>query len=94
MITASVTDLKNGLSAHLKTVVAGESVLVTDHRKPIAILQGLGYQFPDEQLAALAAAGIITPPRKPLSVSAFLKLPKGKTSKPLSSAISEDRDGR
>lgn len=94
MITASVSELKNGLSAHLKNVLAGESVLVTDHRKPIAILQGLGHQFPEEQLTALAAAGVITLPRKPLAVNAFLKLPKGASTQPLSSAVREDRDGR
>jgi prevent-host-death family protein len=89
-----VTDLRNNLSAHLKNVEAGESVLVTDHRKPVAILQGLGDRFPMEQLAALAAAGIITPPQKPLSVGQFLKLPKGESSRSLTSAICEDRDGR
>lgn len=94
MITASVTELKNQLSAHLKNVASGQSVLVTDHRKPIAILQALENRFPDEQLAALVAAGIVTPPQKSLVVSTFLKLPKGKPTMALTSAVLEDRDGR
>ncbi len=94
MKVASVTDLKNQLSAHLKSVVGGEAFLVTDHGKPVAVLQPLGADFREEGIAGLVAAGILALPKQNLQVNTFLKLPKGKSSKPLTAAVLEDREGR
>lgn len=43
MKTTSVTLLKNNLSAQLKEVASGETILITDRRKPVASLQPLAH---------------------------------------------------
>jgi prevent-host-death family protein len=39
MIQASVSKVKNSLSGYLEKVKAGQSVLITDHRKVVAVLE-------------------------------------------------------
>jgi len=59
MKTATVTEAKNGLSALLDQVKAGERVLITDRGVPIAIVEP--YSLRDDlgtQLSALARAGL------------------------------------
>ena len=94
MKTASVTDLKNNLSARLRGVVAGESLIVTDRRKPVAIFQPLSGSLNDNRLAGLVAAGVVRPPKARLNVKALLGLERGRCERSLSEAIGEDRDGR
>ena len=94
MKTASVTHLKNTLSARLKEVVAGETVMITDRRKPIAILQPLSADQQEDRLATLYHQGILQPPSKQLDRKVFFKLPRGKCGRSLSAAIQEDRDER
>ncbi|MEX2578110.1 MAG: type II toxin-antitoxin system Phd/YefM family antitoxin [Verrucomicrobiales bacterium] len=94
MKTTSVTDLKNHLSARLKQVVGGESLLVTDRRKPVAIFQPLRGQSSDRRLEGLMAAGLVAPARERLDVDALLRDRRGRCRRPLSEAIGEDREGR
>jgi prevent-host-death family protein len=95
MKIASVTELKNELSAYLHGVMVGrEPVLVTDRRKPVAVLQPISGDSWDERLAGLVAAGIVAPPGKALQVREFLKTPRGRSKSPLTQAVIEDRDGR
>lgn len=59
MKTATVTDAKNGLSALLDQVKAGESVVITDRGIPIAIVEP--YTTPSDagaQLIRLARSGL------------------------------------
>lgn len=93
MKTASISSLKNSLSAKLKGVIAGEPLLVTDHRKPVAVLQPLSGDFASEQMAGLVARGLVTPAAEVLDVDALLALPKAKGTE-LTSAIIEARDAR
>ena len=39
METATITQVKNGLSAYIDKVKAGESILVTDRGVPVAVLE-------------------------------------------------------
>jgi antitoxin (DNA-binding transcriptional repressor) of toxin-antitoxin stability system len=94
MKTTSVTRLKNNLSAQLKEVVAGETILITDRRKPIATLQPLTSGEQGSEISGLCARGIVSPARKPLVVSAFLRQPRGECSGGLSEVILEEREGR
>ncbi|MBI2058531.1 MAG: type II toxin-antitoxin system prevent-host-death family antitoxin [Nitrospirae bacterium] len=63
MRKASVTETKNRLSALLERVRAGESVVITDRRIPIAILEPVrsgDNRLPsDARLARLERAGVI-----------------------------------
>ena len=43
MIRATISELKNGLSAYLRRVRAGESVLVLDRKTPVARLVPAGF---------------------------------------------------
>jgi antitoxin (DNA-binding transcriptional repressor) of toxin-antitoxin stability system len=60
MEKATISQLKNGLSAYLKKVRAGQSVLILDRDEPIAMLERVDRRsLPDERLARLEQAGLI-----------------------------------
>jgi len=93
MKTASVSDLKNNLSARLKQVIAGEPLVITDHRKPVAIVYPLEQELMDDRVRSLVAEGLVTPPRQSgkLDVKAFLALPKAECNTRLTEAVLEER---
>ena len=69
MEKASVSRLKNGLSAYLRKVRAGQTVVIYDPDVPIARIDriedgGAGA----DRLALLAAQGITRPPARAVSV--------------------------
>ena len=95
MKTASVSELKDRLSAHLEVVKAGEPVLVTDRRRPVAVLQPVapgGIEAAD--LQGLLVAGAVTLPERSLDVRAFLKHPQAVATGGLGKALDEEREGR
>jgi prevent-host-death family protein len=94
MNTASVTELKNSLSAYLGKVQRGQRVVVTDHHRPVAILQSIFNHPMPSELLGLAADGLVAMPKGKLDLQSFLSLPKGRSRTSLVSAVSEDRDGR
>ena len=60
METATITEVKNGLSAYIDRVRAGETILVTDRGIPVAVLEPVtGLEHPDLQLLALERKGLI-----------------------------------
>jgi prevent-host-death family protein len=60
MIKATISELKNQLSAYLKKVRAGETVLIYDRNEPIARLEAIeAASVPDEHLNRLERAGVI-----------------------------------
>jgi len=93
MKTASVSSLMNSLSAKLKGVMAGEPLLVTDHRKPVAVLQPLTGDLASERMAGLVARGLVNPSARALDVEALLALPKAKGTD-LTPVLLEERDAR
>jgi prevent-host-death family protein len=86
MTQVGIRDLKNGLSAYLKRVCRGETVVVTDRGRPVAQISPLG--VPDDILR-LEAAGRIT------WLGGHFERPKRtvrlKAGPPLSSYIAEER---
>jgi prevent-host-death family protein len=68
-MNVSVRDLKNGLSAYLRLVRRGETIIVTDRGEPVAELSQASREqlSVDQRLAKLAESG-------------ELRLPKGKRS--------------
>lgn len=94
MKTATVTEAKNGLSALLDQVKAGESVTITDRGVPIAIVEP--YTTPSEvgaQMIRLARSGLarlgtgVMPPE--LLERPVHRLPAGST---LLEAVREERE--
>lgn len=86
----SVRELKANLSAVLRQVEAGESAVITSHRKPVAQLKPLQPQG-DSAFERLLAAGLVTERPRPggLAPRTLLPLPPGVGS--LSDAVIEDR---
>jgi antitoxin (DNA-binding transcriptional repressor) of toxin-antitoxin stability system len=74
---------KNSLSAYLKKVRSGETVLVFDRYEPIAVLERVKpNERPEGCLARLEQAGVMRRSRTahPISALATTKAPKTKTS--------------
>jgi prevent-host-death family protein len=60
MERATITEVKNGLSAYIDKVKAGESILVTDRGVPVAVLEPVARQVHwDERIARLERAGLV-----------------------------------
>ncbi len=69
MIRATISEVKNGLSAYLRRVKSGESVLVLEHRTPVARIVPVGLGAgdgkeadsvdEDAKLARLERTGIV-----------------------------------
>lgn len=81
-----IRDLKNGLSRYLKRVRRGETILVTEHGRPVARIIPAGVP---EDIARLMAEGRVTwsgrrfrPPKRPI---------RPRPGPPFSAYISEDR---
>lgn len=67
MKTATITEMKNGLSAYIDRVRTGESILVTDRGIPVAVLEPVtGLEHLDPQLLALERKGLIRRGRGPI----------------------------
>ncbi len=60
MKTATITEVKNGLSAIIDRVKAGESIVVTDRGIPVVVIEPVSEHVDlDDRLARLERAGII-----------------------------------
>ncbi len=60
METASISEVKNGLSAIIDRVKGGESILVTDRGIPVAVIEPIGGRIDvEDRLARLERAGVI-----------------------------------
>jgi prevent-host-death family protein len=101
MLHVKIGELRNKLSALLRRVKAGETILVYDRDKPIARIQPVAEKPPKfksdkERLAWLIAQGIVLPPKNPNADWSFLwtePLPKAKASV-LEALLEERREGR
>ena len=94
MITVTISELKNRLSAYLRKVRAGETVLVLDREQPVARLEPVAGTDSDACLARLEAAGLI---RRGSGVlpEAFFTAPLPKSRASVVDALLEERaEGR
>ena len=96
MRRASVSEAKNSLSALLRNVRRGETVLVTHRGKPVAQIRPCDADvLTDEAAAKLVQQDLADPPRASLDLAAFVsrrkpRLPEGCTASRL---IAAERDG-
>ena|SRR5829696_4672575 len=66
MKTATITEVKNGLSALLDRVRGGETIVVTDRGVPIARIEAVrGALDASGRISRLERAGVITPAHRP-----------------------------
>jgi antitoxin (DNA-binding transcriptional repressor) of toxin-antitoxin stability system len=70
MEKATVSKLKNNLSAYLRKVRAGNRVVIYDRDIPIARLERIeATERGADRLALLGVQGVTRPPRRPLSAT-------------------------
>lgn len=97
MVRATISEVKNGLSAFLRRVKTGETVLVLDRRVPVACIVPVshvpGAGGEDARLARLEAAGVVVRQRSgsPLTVAGQ---PSKSGAALLDALLEERRDGR
>ena len=92
MKTASITEAKNGLSALIDRVRAGESVLITDRGVPVARLEPMAeYPDPDGRIARLERAGLIRRGTGPVSLDELGPAPTVPEGVSLVEAVLEER---
>jgi antitoxin (DNA-binding transcriptional repressor) of toxin-antitoxin stability system len=91
MKIASISELKDGLSAHLELVRSGELVVVTDRKSPVATLERIAPGTLAGETAGLVSEGIAAPRKTLLDVQAFLTMPPGRSQVVLAAAILDDR---
>jgi len=82
MKSATITEAKNGLSALIDRVRAGESIVITDRGIPVAVLEP-ATRLVDaaDRIAKLERAGIVRPAKDPTAITRLLETPPIKLSK-------------
>jgi antitoxin (DNA-binding transcriptional repressor) of toxin-antitoxin stability system len=94
MEKTNISNLKNRLSAYLRKVRSGESVLVLDRNVPIARIERVGAPATDQRFARLEAAGLVRRASKPLPLKKLArKLPQSRESV-LEALLEERSEGR
>ncbi len=104
MERVTIGKLKNQLSAYLRKVKAGETVIVCDRDTPIARLEPIGTakssETSEERFARMIAEGKLIPPKNPMPHDKLMEIlrqepPASRTGKSLLEALLEERaEGR
>lgn len=94
MKKASISELKNQLSAYLQSVRAGETVLILDRNQPIARIERVADEGPDDRLAQLIRSGILTPPSTPMPMKLLLQDAVRAPRSVLAALLEEREEGR
>jgi prevent-host-death family protein len=97
MEQVNISTLKDKLSAYIRKVRAGETVLVMDRDQPVAQLMPVSRQeTDDERVARLIAQGVIRPAKgPPLDMDEFLRRrPVVRGAGVLEALLEERREGR
>lgn len=93
MKSATITEVKNQLSAIIDRVKAGESVVVTDRGQPVATIEPVRADADDEaRLVRLERSGIIRPASKAPPALPTSPLVAGRSA--VDALIDERRSGR
>jgi prevent-host-death family protein len=90
MTKASISELKNQLSAYLQRVRAGQPVIVYDRGRPIARIDRIADENDDDRIAQLQRDGIVTPGSEPLSLD-LIRAPLPGATRSVVKALLEDR---
>lgn len=95
MLTVSVTEAKNKLSALLARVKAGETVVITERGVPVARVEpavSSSSEDDEARLARLERKGIIKRPKRPLSRELLETRPPAGTGKSIVDTLLEERE--
>jgi antitoxin (DNA-binding transcriptional repressor) of toxin-antitoxin stability system len=91
MKVASISELKDNLSAHLDLARSGERIVVTDRKSPIATLERIPPGSLSDSQQRMVAAGIIAPREQSLDPALLLAMPMAECSSSLVAAVLEER---
>ncbi len=95
MKRATVSDLKSRLSAYLKRVRAGETVLVLDRDQPVARIEpAAADDDPRGRLAVLAREGLVKPAERRVPMRMLKSRPPVCSKSVLEALLKERREGR
>jgi antitoxin (DNA-binding transcriptional repressor) of toxin-antitoxin stability system len=95
---ATVSNLKNNLSAYLRKVRAGSAIVIYDRDVPIARLERIEETSQGaDRLKLLQVQGLTRPPRRPMSsakVRQLLKQPLAPSSRLLNALLADRAEDR
>ena len=95
MQRATISEIKSRLSAYLKRVKAGETVLILDRNEPVARIEPVRpHDHPKAQLAAMAGKGTIRPGNKAVPLTLLRSRPPETRQSILDALLEERRRGR
>lgn len=95
MEKATISQLKDGLSAYLKKVRAGRSILIVDRDEPIARLERIaGGDAADDRVTRLERSGLVRRGTGKLDLAALKKDPPRPRASVLSALAEDRREGR
>ena len=95
MEKVTISQLKNQLSAYLKKVRAGESVLILDRNRPVARLESVEQRGPiDDRLAGLESEGLLRRATQPFPQKLLDESPPEVGESVLDALIEERRTSR
>jgi antitoxin (DNA-binding transcriptional repressor) of toxin-antitoxin stability system len=91
MEKATISEIKSRLSAYLKKVKAGQSILILDRDQPIARLERVqAATHPDDRLVRLERAGLLRRAGRPPSLT-HLRAKAPKSNRSVVEALLEER---
>ena len=95
MNVVTIADLKNKLSAYLRRVRVGESILVLDRDRPVARIEPVtGEQEKDSRLTRLESSGLIRRPTNPVPLDLLRANPPRSRESVLEALLEERLEGR
>ena len=95
MEKATISQLKDRLSAYLRKVRAGHVILILDRDQPVARLEGVAEQSdPEGRLARLERSGLVRRPRSSVPLKALKAAPPKAKRSVTQALIDERREGR
>jgi prevent-host-death family protein len=95
MERATISELKNRLSAYIKKVRAGQTIVIFDRDEPVARLEAIRHDDrAGDRIARLERAGLVRRPASSVPMKA-LRAPAARPKKSVVQALVEERrDGR
>lgn len=95
MEKATISQLKNRLSAYLEKVRAGGTVLILDRDQPIARIERVeAGAHPGDRIARLEKAGLVRRGRRPLRLDLLRAAPPAARRSVLEALLEERRETR
>jgi antitoxin (DNA-binding transcriptional repressor) of toxin-antitoxin stability system len=92
---ATISQLKNRLSAYLKKVRAGATVLIFDRDQPIARLERIETSGRvDDRIRRLEKAGLVRRPARALRIESLKPIPEPPSRSVVEALLEDRREGR